>query len=362
MTTPLRRALLLAAFLAAVVLAPAARAAELTLHVFDVGQGDAMLVVSPAGKTVLIDGGTPASSERLTARVRQLVPKPLDLMLMTHPHADHLGGLESILDAVGARIFMEPGFNHTSPLYKQLLEKLEDKKVPLKIGEAGRNIDLGGGASMRLLAPPKPHFQGTRSDANANSIVLRLTYGTTAFYLAADSEHDTERRILASGEELSADVYKVAHHGSRHASSEELLARIRPKVAVVCVGAGNDYGHPTRAALDRLHDVGAHVLRTDLDGEIVFKSDGEKVTFATEKGGEVVPGTGVARPTAAGGGDDAPAAPASSDGYAASRNSKVFHLPSCPNVARIKPSNLMRFDSREEAVNAGKRPAHDCNP
>ncbi|MGC4121034.1 MAG: MBL fold metallo-hydrolase [Myxococcales bacterium] len=213
-----------------VVLAPgAALAADLAVHVLDVGQGDAIFIRSPAGKTVLIDAGTPESSRRLVSRLHELVPGQLDLVLMTHPHADHIGGMEAVIRDLGARIFMEPGFDHPSPLYSHLLKAVESKGVQLKVGKAGNNVEIGGGAVMHLLAPKDPFFHNTRSDANANSIVIRLSYGKTAFYLAADSEAETEKRILESGEELSADVYKVAHHGSRHSSTPELAREDPPE-------------------------------------------------------------------------------------------------------------------------------------
>lgn len=387
----------LTALLLAVFASGPALAAELTVHVLDVGQGDAIFIRSPAGKTVLVDAGRPESADRLTARLRELVPGQVDLVLMTHPHADHIGGMEAVLKDVGARIFMEPGFDHPSPLYASLLKTVESKGVQLKVGKAGNNVEIGGGAVMHLLAPKDPFFHNTRSDANANSIVIRLTYGKTAFYLAADSEAETEKRILESGEELASDVYKVAHHGSRHSSSAELLEKIHPKIAVVSVGAGNDYGHPTRQTLDRLEAVKAEVLRTDLDGEVVLHSDGEKVTYATEKGGglalaEEKPAEVVVEPPtpkpepkkpapakpapqpapvptpkpktidltgggAEGGGDR----PSSPGGYVASKNSEVFHKPECSNAQRIKPANLIRFKTRDEAA-AAKRPAKDCNP
>jgi len=379
-------ALALLALLLVVSAPGAALAADLAVHVLDVGQGDAIFIRSPAGKTVLVDAGPPEAAGRLLGRLKELTQGQIDLVLMTHPHADHIGGMAQVIRELGARIFMEPGFDHPSPLYAELLKAVEAKGVKLKVGRAGNNVEIGGGAVMHLLAPAEPFFSGTRSDANANCVVVRLTYGKTAFYLAADSEAETEKRILESGEELRSDVYKVAHHGSRHSSTPELLEKIRPRIAVVSVGAGNDYGHPTRQTLDRLDAVRAEVLRTDFDGEVVLRSDGEKVTYTTEKGGGLAlaeekpaedPGASdpPARPeprktgkTAKGrtaeltgsGGNDGPG-PASSGGYVASRNSEVFHRPECHNAGRIKPSNLVHFRTREEAM-AAKRPAKDCNP
>lgn len=268
---------LLAIVSAALSLGAPARAGELTVRFLDVGQGDAMLVISPIGKAVLVDAGPPESSERLARRVAELVHGPLDLAILTHPHADHLGGMKECIEAVGARLFLDPGFDHGSPLYESLLRALEAKQIPVKIAKAGRTVDLGGGASLRLLGPVDPPLAKTRSDVNANCAAARLTYGKTAFYLACDSELETERRILASGEELRSDVYKVAHHGGRHSSSAALLTRVQPTVAVISVGEGNSYGHPSAQAIERLSAYGAKVYRTDRDGEITAVSDGEAI-------------------------------------------------------------------------------------
>ncbi len=395
------------ALLLAWALSASASAASLSVYFFDVGQGDAILIVSPAGKTVLIDAGPPGAGEALESRLKQILSAPIDLLLMTHPHADHLGGMGRVLQGVGARLFMEPGIDHPSPLYSALLEQLEQKQVPLKVGEAGRNVELGGGATLRLLAPGKPLLTGTRSDANANCIVARLTYGRTAFYFGCDSEKETEQRILKSGEELSANVYKVAHHGSRHSSGERLLNKLKPEIAIVSVGANNDYGHPTRATLDRLESKRIKVCRTDLDGEILVRSNGEDLSVSTERGlggaslviaetekpavdaepekkppskphdkrasrrskGKTAQRAQLERPAApapavgppAASPATAPATPAVS-GYVGSVNSTVFHIPGCRNAEKIFPKNLVRFHTRDEAIAAGRRPARDCNP
>lgn len=270
-----RRAILLAVAALALLSAALAQAAELTVRFLDVGQGDAILIASPVGKTVLVDAGPPDHAQRLARRLKELVHGPLDLMVLTHPHADHLGGMKKALEAVGARLFLDPGYDHGSPLYEKLLRTLEVKQIPVRVAKAGRTIDLGGGASLRLLGPPNPPLTGTRSDVNANCVAARLTYGKTAVYLACDSELPTERRILASGEPLRSDIYKVAHHGARFSSSAALLARIQPIAAVVSVGAGNSYGHPAPEAVKRLESAGAKVYRTDRDGEITAVSDGE---------------------------------------------------------------------------------------
>jgi beta-lactamase superfamily II metal-dependent hydrolase len=260
----------------------------LTVHFFDVGQGDSALIVSPTGKTVLVDGGPPEAAESLTARVTQLVHKPIDLVILTHPHLDHVGGLLPVLQKLGARRYMDPGFPHPSAAYESLLHFVQQNvpefappDVDPEHPERNLKIAIGGGATLTILWPRRPEeafFRETRSDVNANSIVMRLSYGKMAFLLAADAEQETEERLLKKPRELRADVLKVAHHGSRYSSSARFLAAVRPSIAIVSVGVGNDYGHPTQEALTRIQDVGAQLFRTDVNGEILVTSDGRTVS------------------------------------------------------------------------------------
>ncbi len=374
---------------AARLLPGALRAEEMTVYFFDVGQGDAALVVSPVGKTVLIDGGPPSAGPALGARLKKILNAPVDLVVLSHPHLDHLGGLAEAIRSMGARMFMEPNFNHPSPAYEKLLDTLKERNVKLMIGEGGRNIGLGGGANLKLLLPSEPYIQGSRSDVNSNSIIARLSWENVSFLFTGDAERPTEQRLLGLGEDLRATVLKVAHHGSRHTTSSDFLAKVKPEAAVISCGAGNDYGHPTREAMDRLEDAKARIYRTDLDGEIVVKTDGRRIRVTTSKQGVPAP---EGREVAAGAKEPArepqpaaakepvrraepavarepvrttPAAeskPVASGDIVGSSRSDVFHVATCRNAKKIKPDNLVSFRSREDAIAKGKRPAKDCNP
>lgn len=242
-----------------------ARAGELRVEFLDVGQGDAELITSPTGKTVLIDGGPPEASRRLAERAARL-PEPIDLVLLSHRHSDHLGGLRAALQARGARLFLDASFPHPSPLYDRLLAELARQHIPVRNAVAGRTIDLGGGAVLTLLGPPEPALRGTRSDVNANSVVARLDYGETSFLFCGDAEAETEAWLLRSGRPLRAQVVKMAHHGSRYASTPAFIAAVHAELAVASAGQGNSYGHPHAEALARWSAAGAHVYRTDRDG------------------------------------------------------------------------------------------------
>ncbi|MCY1001641.1 ComEC/Rec2 family competence protein [Myxococcus sp. MISCRS1] len=368
----------------------------LTVHFLDVGQGDAALVISPTGKTVLIDGGPPEARERLNKRLRELVNGPLDLVILTHPHLDHLGGLAQTLRTIGARRFMDPGFDHPSEAYRDLLEVVGDTVGQVMNPEPGPSspnglltIGLGEGVSLTVLwprAPKEPFLVGTRSDANSNSIVAKLTYGKTAFLLVGDAEPDTEGMLLKKGLDLSTTVLKVAHHGGRHSSTAAFLAAAKPQAAVISCGAKNDYGHPAPETLERLGAVGAHVLRTDRDGEVVAASDGNTVTLRTHGGdGAMVvvsggqglapsvpvlvpppapetkrPGAGARQSRDDTGGASSRGGSEGQERYIGLKGSKVFHRETCSTLKRSKSERTV-YPNREAALRE-RRPSEDCHP
>ena len=365
------RSLRLLALALVLLLAPAAQAGELKVYFFDIGQGDSALIVSPTGKTVLIDSGPPEGAASLRRRLSELLTGPIDLAILTHPHLDHLGGMEQALSVHGAQAFMDSGFNHPSPAYSSLLRYLEAHNIKVVNATQGRNIDMGGGAMLTLLGPPSPFFSGTRSDPNANSIVARLTFGNEHILFTGDAEEETEQMLIHGGD-LQSDVLKVPHHGSRHSSTQPFLDAVKPRFAIISVGAGNDYGHPTRAALDRLEGMGAKIFRTDLDGEIRLVTDGKNL--------EVYPAKDAPTASVAAEPEPEPQAPEPKKsrghmgkvvdvkkhdverGFVASKNSKVFHKPSCNGAEHIKADNKISFATRQQALASGREPAKDCNP
>ena len=257
--------------------APPAREAKLHVDFLDVGHGDSALITSPTGKTVLIDGGLEEAGPGIVSFLRSKNACPLDMILLTHRHADHLGGLVHVIESCGARLYLDAPYPHETSIYAKLLRVLESRQVPVRQAERGRIIELGDGARLLLLGPPSPIIEGADSDVNANSVVSRLDYGNGSVLFAADAEELAERWLLESGANLRATVLKVGHHGSRHSSTIGFLNAVTPLAAVISTEA-DDAKHPHPEMLARLAQVGTQVFRTDLDGTIAVEMDGARVT------------------------------------------------------------------------------------
>jgi competence protein ComEC len=254
----------------------------------DVGQGDAALLTGPTGKRVLLDGGPPQAGPALMGLLAARQVSAIDFVLLTHRHEDHLGGIAEVVRAVPVRMFMDAPFHHPSRVYERLLETLQERHVMVRYATSGRTIDLGGGATVTLLGPPDPPISHSRSDVNANSVVARLDYGQVGVLFAADAEPQTERWLLACGARLPAQILKVAHHGGRYSSTDPFLDAVAPEIAVISVGAVNEYGHPTPEAIGRLQRRRARIYRTDQDGTVTIETDGTHIEVTTANGKRAV--------------------------------------------------------------------------
>ncbi|MFQ3581554.1 MAG: ComEC/Rec2 family competence protein [Chloracidobacterium sp.] len=256
----------------------------LYVHAIDVGQGDSYLIVTPERKTVLIDAGLAESGARVTAFLRQQKISSLDLVIATHPHADHIGGMGYVLEAVSVKNVLDSGQEHTTLTYRRMLEAVKKHVGRLTIAKAGQQFNLDNGIVLSVLGPRQPWLQNVSgSDLNANSVVVRLDYGNFSMLFTGDAEDETEDRLLADGAPLQATVLKVAHHGSRHSTKDRFLREVKPTIAIISCGATNRYGHPTQATLDRLKRVGATVYRTDLHGDITIAANGTEYAVTTAR-------------------------------------------------------------------------------
>ena len=252
---------------------------ELQVNVLDVGQGDAILIVAPSGKTVLVDAGVPGSGKKIIGAMKRHNVGQIDLMVATHAHADHIGGADEVINGASVRVVLDSKVPNTTKNYQDFLLAIEQRGVEYVGAEPGRTFDLGDGVILTALAPIPPFFTKDQlrsggNEPNANSVVVRLDYGSFSMLLTGDAEAQTEQRIINNGGNVTADVLKVGHHGSKYASTEEFLRRGQFKTAIISTGADNRYGHPSQEVLDRLRAANVQLYRTDLQGEISITTRG----------------------------------------------------------------------------------------
>lgn len=256
----------------------------LVVTFLDVGEGDSAVVRAPSGLTILIDGGGEVGPQPGPGDAGDNVVAPalmmfgvrrLDAVVLTHPDEDHVGGLDSVLEEVPARLIVEPGLAVETDSYEDFRDQARRLRVPVHRGRAGQIFRLGDGITARVLHPGGAPITGTGADTNNNSVVLRLVYNDVSFLLPGDLEREGEQVLLDSGAPVRSTVFKVAHHGSDTGTSPVFLAAVKPKLAVVSVGRDNPFGHPSRLTLSRLRQAGATVMRTDVDGAITVKTNGK---------------------------------------------------------------------------------------
>ena len=313
------------------------------IHFIDVGQGDCSLILCD-GKAMLIDGGEASESSKVFAYLKKLGVNHLDYIVATHAHSDHIGGLSGALNYASVDTALCPVTSYDSKTFSSFTKYLGQHGVSITVPEPGDTFSLGS-ASVTILGPQRSY-----EDTNDTSIVMKVVYGKTSFLFTGDAERTAEADILDAGYDLSATVLKVGHHGSDTSTSYPFLREIMPEYAVIQVGKGNSYGHPTEDTLSKLRDAYVKVYRNDLQGTIICTSDGEAVSFSTEKNESVQ-----TNPTVT-------TTPEPNDvgEYIGNKNSKKFHLPTCKNLPAEK--NRVFFGSRQEAVDAGFDPCGNCHP
>lgn len=251
----------------------------LEVYFFDVGQGDSELIRLPGGENILIDAGTSSTEDELVGELRSLGAETLDLVVATHPHADHIGGMAAVIDAFDVRQVVMPRISEsdtpTTKTYENLLQSIADKGLTITPAEPGDELLSSGGAVLTVLAPNGEDY----GDLNNYSVVLRLTYGEDSFLFTGDAEEASEEEMLSLDWPLTATVLKCGHHGSETSTSPAFLDAVSPQYAVISCGVDNDYGHPDAVTLEKLEAAGAEVFRTDLQGTILASTDGSGVTM-----------------------------------------------------------------------------------
>ena len=246
----------------------------------DVGQGDCVFLQSPSGKTLLVDGGPESASQTVLDFLDKKGVVGLDAVIASHLHADHIGGLISVIDAYPVGVFYDPPFDAESETYYQLLDALKENNVTVRSPLASENslIEWDDDVEIRILSPYGIDY-GRVDDFNDTSYILRVTYGSTSLLLAGDATQVAEKLALKAlpNSYFKANVLKVGHHGSSDSTGTKFLSAVDPSIAIISCGLNNEYGHPDQALLDRLNKQNITIYRTDQDGSITLLLDGTNV-------------------------------------------------------------------------------------
>ncbi len=316
----------------------------LKVHFIDVGQGDSILIQTPGLGNVLVDAGDSAHGSTVVSYLKGQGVSELAWLIATHPHEDHIGGMVKVLDSFPVKNLSMPRASHTTRTYENLLLAIKNKGLTVFEARAGRSILEAANLRTCFMSPTTTSYD----DLNDWSAVLKIQYGTTSFMLAGDAGAKPEgEMLLSSARQPTADVLKVGHHGSSHTTSLGFLKAVAPKYAVISVGAGNSYGYPVEALLDRLVAQKVTVYRTDLHGSVIVLSDGQTLTVKTQKPGQTA---SAVLPLAA-------TTPPSSPTVYITKTGSKYHADGCRSLSQSKiPISL------EEAKAKGYGPCSICKP
>ncbi len=310
----------------------------------DVGQGDSILIQA-GDQAMLVDAGTNESGSVVTDYLRSLNIAKLDYLIGTHPHEDHIGGMDDVIRSFEISTVIMPDVSHTTQTYEDVLDALLEKELTITAPHPGDVYSLGD-ASFTILSPSEEIARQAveTGDLNNLSVGIRLVYGSTAFIMCGDAESASEEAMVESGLLLKADVLKAGHHGSSTSTSDAFLAAVDPEYAVISCGRDNSYGHPHQETLDKLNAAGISIFRTDEQGTIVAVSDGSEITWSSAPATEQ-PDT------------------EQTSTYVLNQNTMKFHRPDCPSAAQMKEENRVLFEgTREEVIAMGYSPCGQCDP
>ncbi len=247
---------------------------KLKIVFMDIGQGDSVLIKSPTGNKVIVDGGPKNSLSKALSRNLYFWDREIDIIIVTNPDRDHFEGFIQLVDSYKVGLFIKPEVKALeNPAYSELLNKIEQKGVKTITAVSGQKIDIGGGATMEIIFPDRVGLEDLTH--NDGSIVSILSYKDQKVLLTGDSTEAIEKYLVLNyGSKIKADILKVAHHGSKTSSSDIFLKTVSPKWAIISAGVKNQFGHPHKEVLDRLTENSIEILGTYKLGDIVFENKG----------------------------------------------------------------------------------------
>lgn len=355
---------------------------ELTVQFLDVGQGSSALVHQD-GRWMLIDGGDREYSSYVVSFLKQQGVERLDYVVVSHYDSDHLSGVVGVLNVFECGQVLAPDYEGDSKVYDSFCSVIDQKQIPLAYPKLGEEYAFAQ-SSFRVVSPGAYQY----TDANSNSLGIRLAYGSSSFLICGDCTKESEQDLLYLGVELCSDVFAANHHGSSYSNCREFLEAVSPKAVVISCGRGNSYGHPSPSVMLSIQELGADLYRTDLQGVITASSNGTDVWFETEICMDYRSGTELSEEGAEGNEpkaaqvSGAPGAENGSEGtsesasqsasesvettaenYVLNRKTKKFHRPDCGSVGTIKAENREDVEeSRDVLLQQGYEPCKKCNP
>ncbi len=253
---------------------------ETLVYFLDVGQGDSELVRLKTGQNILIDTGTGETKDKLVEYLHELGVQRIDLLIGTHPHEDHIGGMQRVVEEFPVGKIYMPKIPDaqvpTTAVYEKLLTAIDKKNLTITAPKSGATLFESGDIKVEVFAPNAAKY----SDLNNYSIVTKLTCGEKSFLFTGDAQSDSEKEMVAKGYNLKSDVLKCGHHGSSTSTTAQFLKAVSPSAAVISCGVNNDYGHPDSAVVNRLQKAGVTIYRTDKQDTILAKCDGKTISFS----------------------------------------------------------------------------------
>ncbi len=323
----------------------------LTVSFIDIGQGDSILLQCK-DESMLIDAGENDKGDTVVNYLESHNATNLKYAVGTHPHSDHIGGMDTVLKNIQTDTLICPKVTYNSKTWKDVETEAKSQNTKIEYANAGESYTLGD-ATFTIISPKKNHIY---SNCNNYSVVIKADYGENSFLFTGDAEKLVEDEILESNYNIKADVLKVGHHGSSTSSSEKFLNKVSPKYAVISCGVNNEYGHPHKETLEKLKERNIKTYRTDLEGTVVAQSDGKEIRFSTEKNNS----SNIKTETYATKGNKGTTI--SKEKFIGNKNSKKFHKPNCDSVYAMSDKNKVYFDNRKDALYEGYTPCKSCNP
>lgn len=322
------------------------------VHFIDVEQGDSILIELPNSKTMLIDAGESEYGDRVTTYIYTQGYDTLDYVVASHAHSDHIVGLANVINSFNVKNFYMTSAAHASNAYENMLISLKNNKADVHEVMAGDIILSEANLMIEVVAPKVIDSE----EQNNNSIVIKLTYGERKFLFTGDAEKDEEDGIWTN---IKCDVLKVGHHGSNSSSTANFLKKVEQSYAVISCGLSNSYGHPTDDVLKRLNDRNIKTYRTDLQGTIIFETDGQSITVNVNPSKYLPPAVTTTTTAAQ---QVKPPVEAGSTTYVLNKNTKKIHYAYCSSVGKMKESNKIFTNDYDQAIANGYTPCKICKP